>query len=41
MSGETPDDGFIRDILVHEARLVGYLLRRWPNRADVDDLRPF
>src|SRR5690348_10777446 len=39
MSDDCLDDWFVREILVHEERLVGYLLRRWPNRADVDDLR--
>lgn len=33
------DNWFIREILVHEDTLVSYLLRRWPNRPDVNDLR--
>ena len=33
------DNWFIREILVHEDTLVRYLLRRWPNRPDVNDLR--
>ena len=33
------DNWFIREILVHEHVLVSYLLRRWPHRADVNDLR--
>lgn len=33
------DNWFIREILVHEDMLVRYLLRRWPNRPDVNDLR--
>jgi RNA polymerase sigma factor (sigma-70 family) len=39
MSGDSLDEWFIREILAHEERLVGYLIRRWPNRTDVDDLR--
>jgi RNA polymerase sigma-70 factor (ECF subfamily) len=33
------DNWFIREILVHEDMLVSYLLRRWPHRPDVNDLR--
>jgi RNA polymerase sigma-70 factor (ECF subfamily) len=36
---EALDNWFIREILVHEEILVRYLLRRWPNRPDVNDLR--
>ena len=33
------DDWFIREILVYEATLVHYLLRCWPHRDEVPDLR--
>lgn len=33
------DDWFAREILVHEAALMRYLLRWWPHRDDVPDLR--
>jgi RNA polymerase sigma factor (sigma-70 family) len=33
------DTWFKREILVHEASLVRYLLRTWPNREEVYDLR--
>ena len=33
------DDWFAREILVHEAALMRYLLRWWPHRDDVHDLR--
>lgn|ERR1700683_2661662 len=33
------DGWFTREILPHEAALVRYLTRRWPNRDDVYDLR--
>lgn len=39
MDEDSLDNWFIREILVHEDALVGYLLRRWPNRPDVNDLR--
>jgi RNA polymerase sigma-70 factor (ECF subfamily) len=39
MDEESLDAWFVREILVHEEALVGYLLRRWPNRPDVNDLR--
>jgi RNA polymerase sigma-70 factor (ECF subfamily) len=39
MDEDSLDNWFIREILVHEAALVSYLLRRWPNRPDVNDLR--
>jgi RNA polymerase sigma factor (sigma-70 family) len=39
MDEDSLDNWFIREILVHEEALVGYLLRRWPNRPDVNDLR--
>lgn len=39
MNEESLDDWFVREILVHEQALVSYLLRKWPNRADVNDLR--
>lgn len=35
----TLDDWFAGEILVHEAALVRYLLRWWPHRDDVADLR--
>lgn len=33
------DDWFAREVLVHEAALTRYLLRWWPHRDDVPDLR--
>jgi RNA polymerase sigma-70 factor (ECF subfamily) len=33
------DAWFVREILSHEAALVRYLLRKWPNRDEVHDLR--
>lgn len=39
MDEESLDAWFVREVLVHEEALVGYLLRRWPNRPDVNDLR--
>lgn len=39
MDEDSLDNWFIREILVHEELLVGYLLRRWPSRSDVSDLR--
>jgi RNA polymerase sigma factor (sigma-70 family) len=39
MEEDSLDNWFIREILVHEATLVSYLSRRWPNRPDVNDLR--
>lgn len=39
MDEDSLDNWFIREILVHEEALVSYLLRRWPNRPDVSDLR--
>lgn len=39
MDEDSRDDWFIREILVHEEALVSYLLRRWPNRLEVSDLR--
>lgn len=36
---ESLDSWFEREILVHEAALVRYLLRTWPNRDEVHDLR--
>jgi len=36
---EPLDSWFKREILAHEAALVRYLLRTWPNRQDVYDLR--
>lgn len=35
----TLDDWFAREILAHEAALMRYLLRWWPHRDDVPDLR--
>jgi len=32
------DDWFVREILVHEQALLRFLLRVWPDRAEVDDL---
>ena len=36
---EPLDSWFKREILAHEAALVRYLLRTWPNRQEVHDLR--
>lgn len=36
---ELLDDWFKREILAHEESLVRYLLRTWPNRHEVPDLR--
>lgn len=33
------DNWFEREILAHEAALVRYLTRKWPNRDDIHDLR--
>lgn len=33
------NDWFAREILAHEAALVRYLARTWPNREDIHDLR--
>jgi RNA polymerase sigma-70 factor (ECF subfamily) len=39
MDEDSLDDWFIREILAHEAALVSYLLRKWPNRLEVNDMR--
>ena len=39
MDDDSLDTWFIREILAHEEMLVSYLLRRWPNRPEVSDLR--
>jgi len=39
MGDDSLDNWFIREVLVHEEALVAYLLRRWPNRPDVSDIR--
>ena len=39
MDQDSLDSWFIREILAHEETLVSYLLRRWPNRSEVSDLR--
>jgi RNA polymerase sigma factor (sigma-70 family) len=36
---ESLDHWFAREILAHEGSLVRYLLRMWPNRDEVHDLR--
>lgn len=36
---ESLDSWFKREVLAHEGALVRYLLRTWPNRQDVSDLR--
>ena len=36
---ESLDAWFKREILVHEAALVGYLTRTWPHRHEILDLR--
>jgi len=33
------DDWFAREILVHEAALMSFLHRAWPDRAEIHDLR--
>lgn len=33
------NDWFAREILVHEALFVRYLIRTWPNREEIHDLR--
>jgi RNA polymerase sigma-70 factor (ECF subfamily) len=33
------DDWFVREILPHEAALLRYLARAWPNPADIQDIR--
>ncbi len=33
------DDWFVREILPHEAALLRYLARAWPNPADIHDIR--
>lgn len=33
------DAWFVHEILVHEAALTRYLLRNWPQRDEVHDLR--
>jgi RNA polymerase sigma factor (sigma-70 family) len=37
--GQSLDDWFKHEILVHEAALVRYLLRTWSNRHEIHDLR--
>jgi RNA polymerase sigma-70 factor (ECF subfamily) len=36
---EALNDWFAREVLVHEALLVRYLARTWPNRDEIHDLR--
>lgn len=33
------DDWFVREVLPHEAALLRYLARAWPNAADIQDIR--
>lgn len=33
------DDWFVREVLPHEAALMRYLARAWPNQADIHDIR--
>jgi RNA polymerase sigma factor (sigma-70 family) len=33
------DDWFVREVLPHEAALLRYLARVWPNPADIQDIR--
>lgn len=33
------DDWFVREVLPHEAALLRYLARVWPNPADIHDIR--
>ena len=39
MTGDSLDNWFKREILVHEAALMRFLTRAWSNAADVPDLR--
>jgi RNA polymerase sigma factor (sigma-70 family) len=39
MDEESLDNWFIREVLVHEERLMSYFHRRWANHADLSDLR--
>jgi RNA polymerase sigma-70 factor (ECF subfamily) len=39
MDDASLDDWFAREILVHEGALVAFLMRAWPHRAEVHDLR--
>ncbi|MEJ0040388.1 MAG: sigma-70 family RNA polymerase sigma factor [Gammaproteobacteria bacterium] len=36
---ESADDWFVREVLPHEAALLRYLARVWPNPADIQDIR--
>ncbi len=36
---DTVDDWFVREVLPHEAALLRYLARVWPNPADIQDIR--
>lgn len=36
---DTLDDWFVREVLPHEAALLRYLARVWPNAADIQDIR--
>lgn len=36
---ETPEEWFVREILPHEASLMRYLRRVWPNVAELQDIR--
>lgn len=36
---DTIDDWFVREVLPHEAALLRYLARVWPNPADIQDIR--
>lgn len=36
---DTVDDWFAREVLPHEAALLRYLARVWPNPADIQDIR--
>jgi RNA polymerase sigma-70 factor (ECF subfamily) len=36
---DTTDDWFVREVLPHEAALLRYIGRVWPNAADIQDIR--
>jgi RNA polymerase sigma factor (sigma-70 family) len=37
--GESLEDWFVHEVLVHDVALTRYLMRAWPNAAEVPDLR--
>jgi RNA polymerase sigma factor (sigma-70 family) len=36
---ETVDDWFVREVLPHEASLLRYLARVWPDQSEIQDIR--